>query len=819
MSWNGPRLALRRLLHAPLFTIVTLLTLAVGIGANTAIFSVVYGVLLKPLPFDEPDRLVGVWHSAPGMDIPLLNMGPSNYFTYRDEGRVFEDIGIFQNNTVTITGGAEPERVPALLVTHRLLPLLRVTPAAGRTFRPDDAAPGAPRRVLLTHGYWQRRYGGQAVIGHTLQVDGIPLEIVGVLPESFAFLDERPALLMPLQFNRAEVPVGNFSYRGIARLRPGVTLAQANADVARLLPRIPDLFALPPGFTRRMYDQLRIGPRVRPLSHDVIGDVGQVLWILLGTVGMVLLIACANVANLSLVRAEGRQQELAVRTALGASRAQMARSMLSESIALGLCGGAAGVLLARAGLALLVQLAPSGLPRLQEIEINGVVLLFTLGVSLLAGLLFGIIPVLRFGQPSVTALKEGGRSASEGPSRHRARNTLVVAEIALALVLLVVSGLMIRSFQALRSVDPGFRNPAEVQTFRIAVPDAVAPAADQAIRLYQQISERLTAIPGVTSVGVTSSLTMDGFDSWDPLFIEGVTPEGGPMPPVRRYKWLGEGYVETMGNRLIAGRLITWDDALRRQPVVVISENLARELYGSSAAAIGRRVRNTPNNPWREIVGVVGDDRDNGLSQPAPTTVYWPMALKDFWADPEFVSRNMAFVVRSSRIGSPGFLRELQQAVWSVNANLPVANPETLAQVLAASMGQTSFALTMLAIAAGVALLLGIVGIYGVIAYIAAQRTREIGVRMALGAQAADVRRLFVGHGLKLVAAGLLIGIVAALALSRLMATLLFGVGPTDPLTYAGVSLLLGTVALVATYLPARRASRVDPVVALRTDA
>ena len=819
MSWTGPRLALRRLLHAPLFTAVTLLTLAVGIGANTAIFSVVYGVLLKPLPFADPDRLVGVWHTAPGMNIPLLNMGPSNYFTYRAEGRVFQDIGIFQTNSVTITGGAEPERVQALEVTHGLLPLLGVTPVAGRTFGPADDAPGAPRRVILTHGYWQRRFGGQPVVGTALQVDGNPVEVVGVLPASFVFLDAEPSVLMPLQFNPADVPVGNFSYRGVARLKPGVTIEQANADIARLLPLIPDRFALPPGFTRTMYDELRIAPRLRPLRQDVIGEVGQVLWILLGTVGMVLLIACANVANLSLVRAEGRQQEFAVRTALGASRRQIARALLGESVALGLCGGALGLLVAQAGLALLVALAPSGLPRLNEIEINGVVLLFTLGVSLLAGLLFGVIPVMRFGEPSVAALKEGGRSASDGPSRHRARNTLVVAEIALALVLLVVSGLMIRSFQALRSVDPGFRDPEQVQTFRLAVPGAVVDNADGTVRLYQQITEQLARVPGVTAVGVSSSLTMDGYDSWDPLFAEGVTPEGGPMPPVRRFKWIGEGYFETMGNRLIAGRFLTWGDSLQRRRVVLVSENLARELYGTPAAALGRRVRNTPGNPWREIVGVVGDDRDNGLAQPAPTTVYWPMAMTDFWSDPEFVQRNMAVAVRSARMKSPDFLRELQQAVWSVNRNLPVANARSLAEIRARSMAQTSFALTMLAIAAGVALLLGVVGIYGVVAYIAAQRTREIGVRMALGAQASDVRRLFVGHGLKLVAAGLAVGIASALALSRLMTSLLFGVGPTDPVTYAAVSLVLGAVAVTATYLPARRAARIDPVVALRTDA
>jgi len=817
MRWTGPRLALRRLLHAPLFTAVTLLTLAIGIGANTAIFSVVYGVLLKPLPFAEPERLVSLWHAAPGMNIPMLNMSPSNYLTYRDEGRVFQGIGIWQANSVTITGGSEPERVQALMATYGTLPALGVTPQIGRAFGPADEAAGAPRRVLLTHGYWQRRYGGQPVVGQSIVVDGNPVEIIGVLPSSFAFLRADPSLVMPLQFNRAEVFVGNFSYQGIARLKPGVTLEQANADVARLLPTLPDRFPLPPGFNRKMYDDLKIAPRVRPLSADVIGDVGQVLWILLGTVGMVLLIACANVANLSLVRAEGRQQEFAVRTALGASRAQMARSLLSESVALGLCGGALGVLVARAGLGLLVWLAPDGLPRLQEIEINGVVLLFTLGISLLAGLLFGLIPVLRFGEPSVTALKEGGRSASEGPTRHRARNALVVAEIALALVLLVVSGLMIRSFQALRAVDPGFRDPEQVQTFRIAVPEAVAADPDATIRIYQQISDQLARVPGVSSVGVSSSITMDGNDSWDPIFVEGV--EVGAMPPIRRYKWIGSGYFETMGNRLIAGRVLTWTDSLQRQPAVLVSENLARELFKTPAAALGKRIRNSPANPWREIVGVVGDDRDNGLSQPAPTTVYWPIAINDFWTTPSYVARNLAFAIRSERMASPGFRRELQQAVWSVNANLPIANPRSLAEIRSASMAQTSFALTMLGIAAGVALLLGVVGIYGVIAYIAAQRTREIGVRMALGAQASDVRRLFVGHGLKLVAIGLVLGIGAAMALTRLMSTLLFGVGPMDPITYLAVSVVLGAVALVATYLPARRASRVDPVVALRTDA
>ena len=818
MRWTGLRLAIRRLLHAPLFTAVTLLTLALGIGANTAIFSVVYGVLLRPLPFVEPERLVAVWHRAPGLGIDKLNQSPSTYLIVRDEGRVFQDIGIWNGNAVSITGRGEPERVVGLQVTDGTLPLLGVVPMKGRLFTKADDTPGTPRRVILTHGYWQRRFGGADVIGQSMVVDGEPLELIGVLPPTFRFLNEDPAIILPLQFDRAKVFVGNFSYMGLARLKPGVTIAQANADVARLLPAIPDRYPLPPGFTRKMYDDLKVAPDVYPLANDAVGNVGQMLWILLGTVGMVLLIACANVANLCLVRAEGRHQEFAIRTALGASRAQIARALLSESLALGLLGGVLGVLLARAGLALLVWLAPNGLPRLNEIEINGVVLLFTLGISLLAGLLFGLIPVLRFGEPSVTALKEGGRSASDGPTRHRARNALVVAEIALALVLLVVSGLMIRSFQALRAVDPGFRHPEQVQTFRIAVPDAVVADANQAVRTHQQIAEQLARVPGVTSVGLSSALTMDGYNSNDPIFVEGITPENGAVPPLRRFKWVGPGYVETMRNRLIAGRLLTWNDAYQRLPVVAISENLAREFWRTPGDALGKRIRNTPANPWREIVGVIGNERDNGLHVPAPTIVYWPMAMDKFWNDPTFVNRNMAYAVRSERLQSASFLRELQQAVWSVNVNLPVANPRSLAAIRAESMAQTSFALTMLGIAAAVALLLGVVGIYGVIAYIAAQRTREIGVRMALGAQASDVRRLFVGHGLKLVAIGLVLGVCAAMALTRLMSTLLFGVGPMDPLTYMAVSLVLGTVALVATYLPARRASRLDPVVALRTD-
>ena len=474
MSFLRSRLGrtVRRLFRAPMFSIVAVLTLGLGIGANTAIFSVVNGVLLKPLPYPDADRLVGVWHTAPGMNIPLLNQSPATYFTYREEGRVFEDIGLWDNTSVSVTGTGEPERIQALLVSDGTLPVLRVQAALGRIFNNADDKPGAPGRVLLTQGYWQRKMGSDpGVLGKSLVIDGTPREIIGVLPAGFKFLNSDPQIVLPFQIDRAKVFIGNFSYQGIARLKSGSTLGQANADVARMLPLVIERFPLPNGFTRQMFDEVRLGPNVRPLSAEVIGDIGRTLWVLLGTVGIVLLIACANVANLFLVRAEGRQQELAIHAALGASRARITWELLSESLALAFAGGALGVLLAEAGIRLLIAVAPEGLPRVDEIRIDPVVLGFTAAVSLVAGLLFGLLPVLKFTSPQLaSSLKEGGRGSSDGRSRHRARNVLVVAEVALAVVLLVGSGLMMRTFQAMRKVDPGFTQPEQVLTLRVSIP-------------------------------------------------------------------------------------------------------------------------------------------------------------------------------------------------------------------------------------------------------------------------------------------------------------------------------------------------------------
>ncbi|MPZ20994.1 MAG: FtsX-like permease family protein, partial [Luteitalea sp.] len=619
--------------------------------------------------------------------------------------------------------------------------------------------------------------------------------------------------------NRAETFVGsNFGFFGVARLRPGITLTQANADVARMIPLVYDRFPLPSGLSRQMLDSVRMEPNVRPLAADVIGDVGQVLWVLLGTVGIVLLIACANVANLFLVRAEGRQQEIAVRAALGASRGRIARGLLSESVALALAGGSLGLLLAWLGVHLLARIAPSRLPRIEEIAIDPVVLLFTLAISVITGVMFGLIPVMRLGAPSVAALKEGGRSASDAPRRQRARNALVVTEVALALVLLIVSGLMVRTFIALRQVEPGFVRPEEVHTFRVSIPEALLEDPEQTTRTHAEISERLRHVPGVTSVGLASSVTMDGSSGQDAVWVEGSLYEDEQVPPLRRRKRIAPGYFETMGNRVIAGRAITWADIYQYAPVVMVSDNFAREYWQEPAAALGKRVRQGPYDPWREIIGVVGNERDNGVHRPAPTIVYWPVLMKRGDSEPVDVARTMAYAIRSRRMQSPTFLGEIQEAVWSVNPNLPLADVQTLDDIRAASMAQTSFAMVILAIAASVALLLCVVGIYGVIAYVATQRTREIGIRMALGAQTGDVRQLFLRHGVVLTLTGIALGMGAALLLTRVMSALLFGVSPMDPVTYVAVAVGLATVALLATYLPARRASRTDPIIALRSD-
>jgi putative ABC transport system permease protein len=820
MDWAGSfRYVFRRLSATPLFSGITLFTIAIAISANTAIFSVVNGVLLRPLPYPEPERLVGVWQTAPGLNIPDLNASPSTYFTYRADKQAFTDIGIWQGDTLSVVGMGEPEQVPALDVSDGVLPLLGVRPALGRIFTHTDDLPGSPKTALLSYGYWQRRFGGDhTVLGRRLQMDGEPREIIGMLPRDFRFLDRNADILVPLQLNERESFIGDFSYQALARLKPGVSLAQANADVARMLPIMVRKFRPAPGMNLEMLASARLGPNVRPLKQDVVGNVGPVLWILLGTVGVVLLIACANVANLLLVRTEGRQHELTICAALGASRWEMARPILLESVTLGLLGGAGGLALGYGAVHLLVALAPSHLPRLQEISIDSNVLAFTFFLSLLAGLLFGLIPVLKYTTPQLgMSLREGGRALSESRQRHRARNVLVVTQVALALVLLISSGLMIRSLQALKRVQPGFTQPEQIQTLRVYIPEAEAKDPVRVVRLWSEFVQRIAALPGVTAVGLSNSITMDGHTDNDPIFVEGLVNVETKIPPLRRFKFIGPGYFGAMGNPLLAGRDLTWTDSLEKRQVVVVSESFAREYWGRPSAALGKRIHETPKAPWREIVGVVGDERDDGPDQKASSLVYWPLLIDHLWGQENSVRRSLSFAIRSPRTGSSAFLDEIRKAIWSVNRNLPVAEVRTVREIYDRSMARTSFTLLMLALAGGMALLLGMVGIYGVISYAVALRTREIGIRMALGAQHRAVRRLFVQQALVLTSIGLAIGLVMALAETRLMSSLLFEVRPMDPITYGAVVILLAAAAWMASYWPARRATTVDPAEALRT--
>jgi putative ABC transport system permease protein len=809
---------LRRLSRAPMFTATAVVTLAIGIAANTSIFSVVSGVLLKPLPYPEADRLVGVWQTAPGLNLRNLNASPATYFTYREENRTLEDIGLWRLDSVSITGLAEPEQVRALMVTDGTLPILRVRPAFGRWFTKQDDSPGSAETAMLSHGYWQRRFGGdRSVIGRRLIADGRAREIIGVMPQDFRFSSVRPEIILPFQLNRAKVVIGEFSYQALARLKPGVTVQEANADVARMLPMLSQKFPPAPGMSLAMFNDARLGPNLRPFKDDVIGDVGRVLWVLMGTVAVVLLIACANIANLLLVRMDGRQQEFAIRAAMGANWRQIAREMLAESVTLGVLGGLGGILLSYGALRLLVRFGPSGLPRLEEISIDGVVLAFSIIISVLSGVLFGMVPVLKFGGPRVAvALRSGGRTMSEGRERHRARGALVVVQVALALVLLISSGLMVRSLYSLRDVRPGFQQPDQVLTLRISIPTAQTPEPERVLRMFNDMVDKISAIPSVTSVALANSVTMDGNNNNDPIFAEDRAYGDSQIPPLRRYKHIMPGVFQTLRNPIIAGRDLTWTDIYQAREVVLVSENLAGELWGSATAALGKRVRENPKGTWREIVGVVGNEHDNGVHERPPTIVYWPAHVRNFWGSDVSVRRSMAIIVRSNRTGSSGFLQDVQRAIWSVNPDLPIANVRTLRQIYDTSMARTSFTAVMLSIAAGTALLLGIIGIYGVISYSISQRTREIGIRMALGASQGNVRRLFVRHGLALAVIGIVCGIAASVPLTRLMSSLLYGTSPFDPLTYGTVAMALISVAVLAAYLPARRATAIQPLEALR---
>lgn len=813
------RHTLRGLRRRPTFTLAVVSTLALGIGATTAIFSVVNGVVIKPLPYPESEAVVTVTPSAVQGNVRNdFPVAPQMLETFAANGQAFEELGTYRSGQSVITGQGDAEQANTLLVTAGTLWALNVQPALGRWFSRDDDHPGAAETAILSDAYWQRRFGGDpSVIGRTITVDGTPREVIGVMPARFTLRELRMDLILPEQFDSAQP---NFCCVGVARLKPGVTVAAANADVDRMLPMYLDKY-MRPYFAGT--DALQMRAAVRPLKDDVVGNLGQRLWVLLGSVGILLLIACANVANLLLVRTQTRAAELAVRTALGAGSRRLARALMVESLTLSLIGGLIGVGLAYGALRVLLAFPPANLPRLNEITLDAPVLGFALGVSVLSGLLFGLVPILRVAGwrlSSLAAAVRGGRWASAGKSQHRSQNVLVVAQVALALVLLVSSGLMIRTFQNLRSVEPGFSDPDTVQTVRLSLQGTGLPGMQRLVGMSERILGRLTEIPGITSAAYTGSLPMQPSGGFSTA-AEGETYAKNEIPPSRRIMWISPGLLRTLGTPLLAGRDFDWTEVREQRNVALVSASFARESWNSIEGAVGKRIDVGNDGTWQEVIGVVADVYHDGVDRPAPPTVYWPAREQSYMTglgiDLPF---SVTFALRSERTGTQSMLAEIRRAVAEVAPDVPIATVGTLGQVYRdhPSMARSSFSLALLGIAGATALLLSIVGIYGVLAYAVVQRKREVGIRVALGAAPRTVKSMFVYRGMILSGIGIVLGAVVAAGLTRLMSSLLFGVTPLDAITFVTAAAFLAVAALLASYVPARRAATIDPMETLRAE-
>ncbi|MGE0706200.1 MAG: ADOP family duplicated permease, partial [Vicinamibacterales bacterium] len=784
------RFALRSWWRSPAFAGVVVLTLALGIGATTAIFTVVHSIVIKPLPYPDSDRLLRIGHRIGGIEQMYFSDGI--LAAYVSQTRAFQEVGAWDPDslTATVTGLGTPEEVRLLIASRGLLAALGVPPVLGRWFSEREDSPGAAPTVLLSHAYWQQRFGGnREVLGRVLTIHGQPHEIIGVMPAAFGF--QEPDIIQPLQADPDAVG-GIFRLTGIARMKPGVSIQQAEDDVARILEA---WFEASGVNGDRSVEWL---PALRPLKQDVIGNIAGSLWVLMGAIGVVLLMACANVVTLLLVRTDRHHQEFALRMALGAHWTRLARSFLIESLTLAIAGGLVGVGLAYGGLQLLLVLAPGNLPRLNEIAIDPVALGVAVLVSVLSGLLFGLGPILKYARPQIsTGLASVGRRLVGTRESYRSQTTLVAAQIALALVLLISAGLMIRSFQNLRGVQPGFSQPHDVQTFTVSIPRPEVTDPVRVTHMQQEIVERVRAIPGVDAVAFATRVPMDETTRWSSAITAQDPPETRRTPPNRHVRLVSPGFFHALGIPLVAGRDFTWTDHYERREVTIVSENLAREFWGSPSLALGRQIREfyDARSPWREIVGVAGDVYDDGVHQDPPATVYWPAGWTSrTFGIAGFQPRQVTFVVRSRRTATPGFLGEIGEAVRGVHSSLPVAQVRTLGQIYDQSMARTSFTLVMLAIAASMAVLLSGVGLYGVIAYAVSRRRREIGIRLALGAQPRDVLRLFVCRGLALTAIGVSIGLLLAAGVTRLMRALLFGVTPLDPITFMLVPVALVTV-------------------------
>ncbi len=815
--WRDLVHALRRLRRAPAFTGVAVATLALGIGANTAVFTLVDGVLLRPLPFPDAEELVSLEHlGRDGQD--ELPVSPGLYLLYRDRSATLASVGLHAETAATLVVEGQPERVDGLQVTPDWFTTLGVPAARGRTFTGDEALPGATPVVVLSDALWRTRFGADpAVLGTTVDMSGTLREVVGVMPPGFGFPDRHARFWTPLVVDPAQAPLASFFAGGVGRVAEGSSLEAVRAEASSMLGRLVELF---PGDGEADFLQNRasVQARIEPLKSALVGDVSTTLWILLGTVGFVLLIACANVANLLLVRAEGRRRELALRVAVGAGRGHVLRTFLGESAALAAAGGALGLLVAFGAVRLTARLIPADLPRMAEVGMDARVLAFTSLVALGCALVFGLFPLLRFDETDVAArLKEGGggRGGTGGPGRHRLRHGLVVAQVALALVLLVGSGLMVRSFLAIRAADPGFESEGAL-TARVIVPRAEIADEAAAEELFRTLRRVLEQRPGVEAVGFSSGIPMgSGGAPFGGIEVEDHPRGEDELPVFASQPTASPGFVEAMGMRVVEGRSFQPGDGGEEGRAVLVSRAFA-DRWWPDASAVGRRLRRgAPDEDWYTIVGVVDDVRQYGLEQP-PTESVWFPSLGEAGGE-LFASRAQDLVVRTQ--GDPlTLVPVLRRELRALTPHVPLANPRTLRAVFRQATARTSFTLTMLGAASGIALLLGLVGIYGVVSYVVSQRTREFGVRMALGATGGSVQAMVLRQGLALALVGVGVGLVAAAGLSRVMGALLYEVSAVDPWTYLAVAAALTAVAALASWLPALRAARVDPSRALRAE-
>ena len=809
--FDDARLAVRSLTKEPKFVTMAALTLALGIGSVTAIFSVVNGVLLKPLPYPNPDRLVNVWSNAAGLGLDQFPLSPDLYTFFRREAKSFDEMTTFRRRDANLTEDGNPEVVPVAETTATYFPTFGIVPAVGQVYLAAHDVRGAPLTVVISHRLWQRRFGGDvAIAGRRVTVDGESALILGVLPRA---LDDNgsPDLWVPARFDPANPPTGTFGWPVAARLKPGVSLETAQAEFPPLVSRLTQGDDRGPDY-RAFLTEGKYRVLVHSARTDMVGDLQQPLLILLGTVSVVLLIACANVANLSLIRAEARQRELAVRSALGATRASLVRKQLVEASVLAALGGGLGVLVAALGVPALIRAAPPTIPRLSAVGLDPLVWIVAISATALAALIFGIVPAIRYTRfGTLAALRHGGRGSTVDKSRHWGRKLLVVIQTAMTIVLLVGSGLLVRSFSRMLEADLGF-TPANVLTFRVALPRASYAGAPQVLDFERRLLERVSAIPGVTAAGAVSTLPMTGGAPGTAFVIDGQPTPAGQLPPILHYKITAPGYVEAMGLRVLQGRGFDRRELVDGARDVLVNKVLA-DRFWPGADAIGRRLRPSgdTSGAWYTVAGIVSSER-HGFRQDPQLMVYFAMG-SPFG---EGFARSLAYVVKGPTIS--GDAAAARAAVWALDPRLPVAVVETMDEIVSRSIVPFTFTMLTLGVAAVMALVLGTIGLYGVLSYAVTLRVREIGVRLALGAQPSRILRAIVGQGLSIVSVGLVGGIIGAYFVTRVLSGMLYETAPLDVMTFMITSAGVLVVAALASYLPARRAASVSPTESLRAE-